>query len=203
MWNSMSSSFCRLFGIETAIIQAPMANGPTTPALVAASSNAGALGSFAAGYMSAASLQTAIREIKQRTNRPFCVNVFSGVGNETVKLPSEAAKARLREVAQAVGLTDISVPSVAGSVPDVLGEQIEVIIRENVPIVSTTFGLLPDAVKDRLQNRSVPIIATATCVDEAKQSMRQAIPPLLCKDSKRVVIEVVSPPFKRRRHWSD
>ncbi|MBC7806035.1 MAG: nitronate monooxygenase, partial [Akkermansiaceae bacterium] len=43
MWNPLSCAFCDSLGIEVAILQAPMANGPTTPALVAASANAGAL----------------------------------------------------------------------------------------------------------------------------------------------------------------
>ena len=42
--------------LDYALIQAPMAGGPTTPALVAAVSNAGALGAIGAGYLSPRSL---------------------------------------------------------------------------------------------------------------------------------------------------
>ena len=43
-----------LLGISHPIIQAPMAGGTTTPELVAAVSNAGALGSVGAAYLTAA-----------------------------------------------------------------------------------------------------------------------------------------------------
>src|SRR5690242_20752159 len=46
----MSASFASRLGIEHPLIQAPMA-GSTSPALVAAVSNAGALGSLGAGYL--------------------------------------------------------------------------------------------------------------------------------------------------------
>ncbi|MBC8138685.1 MAG: nitronate monooxygenase [Fibrella sp.] len=52
--------------------------------------------------------------------------------------------------------------------PDVLGEQIAVLCEEKVPVVSTTFGLLPSPVKDRLHDTGVPIIGTATCLEEAQ-----------------------------------
>jgi len=62
------------FGIP--IIQAPMAGGITTPELVAAVSNTGALGSLGAGYMTPDEIRRAIRKIKSLTNKPFNVNLF-------------------------------------------------------------------------------------------------------------------------------
>src|SRR5687767_4929346 len=62
--------------IQFAIIQASMAGGATTPELVAAVSNAGGLGSFAAGYLSPADIKKAIAEIRRPTNNPFSVNLF-------------------------------------------------------------------------------------------------------------------------------
>jgi nitronate monooxygenase len=44
------SDFLRELGIKHPIIQAPMAGGPSTPELVAAVSNAGALGSLGSAY---------------------------------------------------------------------------------------------------------------------------------------------------------
>jgi nitronate monooxygenase len=62
-------------GIELPIIQAPMAN-VSTPAMAAAVSNAGALGSVAVGHVDAKSARAAIAEMRALTARPFNVNVF-------------------------------------------------------------------------------------------------------------------------------
>jgi nitronate monooxygenase len=48
------NTFTQSIGIRFPIIQAPMAGGIDTPALVAEVSNAGALGSIGAAYLSAA-----------------------------------------------------------------------------------------------------------------------------------------------------
>ena len=58
------------------IVQAPMAGGPSTPALAAAVSEAGGLGFIAAGYRSAAAMAEDIGEIRRRTSAAFGVNVF-------------------------------------------------------------------------------------------------------------------------------
>ncbi len=47
---TLRTPLCELLGTRLPIIQAPMAGGITTPALVAAASNAGALGSFGFAY---------------------------------------------------------------------------------------------------------------------------------------------------------
>ena len=58
------------------IIQAPMA-GATTPELVAAVSNAGALGWLGGAMMSPEALRNAIHEVRRLTRRPFGVNLFT------------------------------------------------------------------------------------------------------------------------------
>jgi nitronate monooxygenase len=47
---NLHTPLCDVLGTRLPIIQAPMAGGVTTPALVAAASNAGALGSFGFAY---------------------------------------------------------------------------------------------------------------------------------------------------------
>ena len=63
-------------GIEHPVIQAPLAGGPSTPELAAAVSSAGALGSWAGGYLPPDAIRAAIREIRRLTDRPFGVNLF-------------------------------------------------------------------------------------------------------------------------------
>lgn len=65
----------RLLGIEKPIIQAPMA-GVSTPALAAAVSNAGGLGSLGVGAMNAEGARKVIKETRALTAKPFNINVF-------------------------------------------------------------------------------------------------------------------------------
>src|SRR5262245_66668316 len=64
-----------LLGIEHPIIQAPMA-GASTAALAAAVSNAGALGGFGGTDSSPDELRRVIRAIRQKTNKPFIINLY-------------------------------------------------------------------------------------------------------------------------------
>src|SRR5471032_1998027 len=61
--------------ITVPIVQAPMA-GWATPALAAAVSNSGALGSLGIGGMKAEDARAVIRETRSLTDKPFNVNVF-------------------------------------------------------------------------------------------------------------------------------
>ena len=68
--------FLSAVGIEYPIVQAPMAGGATTPELVAAVSNAGALGSFAAAMLPPSAIFDNVKRIRELTSRPFNVNLF-------------------------------------------------------------------------------------------------------------------------------
>src|SRR5689334_10799157 len=74
MWKN--TELTQQLKITYPIIQAPMAGGVTTPALVANVCNAGGLGSFAAGYLAPDIIRTAIKQIRELTYKPFAVNLF-------------------------------------------------------------------------------------------------------------------------------
>jgi enoyl-[acyl-carrier protein] reductase II len=65
--------FCELFGIDAPILQAAIWPA-TAPALVAAVSEAGGLGSIGAIFSSADELREQIERVRERTERPFAVN---------------------------------------------------------------------------------------------------------------------------------
>jgi nitronate monooxygenase len=74
--NLLETSLARLLRARYAIVQAPMAN-VQPPALAAAVSNAGALGTIAGGTLSPDALRTAIRDVRAATSEPFGVNLFA------------------------------------------------------------------------------------------------------------------------------
>jgi nitronate monooxygenase len=74
--NILDTPLCELLGVRFPIVQAPMANN-AGPALAAAVSAAGGLGSIAGATISANELRAEIREVRAATDRPFAVNLFA------------------------------------------------------------------------------------------------------------------------------
>ena len=81
-----------LLGIDHPIIQAPM-SGPTTPALAAAVSNAGGVGSLGCAELSLQQLRGQFDETRSMTTRPFNINFFA---HDTPAYPTDGA-ATMRE----------------------------------------------------------------------------------------------------------
>ncbi len=63
--------------LKIPLVVAPMGGGPTTPELVASSSNAGALGSLAAAYLSPEQIEKEVLKTRSFTDRPFAINLFT------------------------------------------------------------------------------------------------------------------------------
>jgi nitronate monooxygenase len=73
--DSLHMTLLEILGIDLPIIQAPMA-GVSTSAMAAAVSNAGALGSIGVGATDAPGARNMMAAIRERSERPFNVNVF-------------------------------------------------------------------------------------------------------------------------------
>jgi enoyl-[acyl-carrier protein] reductase II len=69
----LRTRFCELFDVEAPILQAPIWPA-TAPELVAAASEAGALGSLGAVFGSADGIEEQIERVRELTERPFAVN---------------------------------------------------------------------------------------------------------------------------------
>lgn len=152
--------------IEYPIIQAPMAGGPTTPELIAAVSNAGGLGSLGAGYMTPDAIRAAIRAIRAKTDMQFGVNLFVPNSSEVVDANIvESMANHLQTVAPFAS-------EVAGERPNLdqsklFSDQLEVVLSENVPVFSFTFGILDNTKIKLLKQHGTFVIGTATTVQEA------------------------------------
>jgi nitronate monooxygenase len=153
-----------LLEIEHPIIQAPMA-GSTTPALVAAVSNAGGLGSLGAAGMTPDQISDAIAEIRALTDRPFNVNLFAGGRAERTEVDPRGMLDILRRFHDQMGLT---APEVPAFTEDPFPGQLEAVIEAGVPVFSFTFGMPgPDAFA-RFKERGIRVIGTVTTVAEAR-----------------------------------
>ena len=90
-----------------------MAGGPSTPELVAAVSNAGALGSLGSAYSTPEQIAADIKKVRALTGKPFNVNLFAG--GYTPESPVDAAPmlALLGEIHEALRLPPPALPAVA------------------------------------------------------------------------------------------
>jgi NAD(P)H-dependent flavin oxidoreductase YrpB (nitropropane dioxygenase family) len=71
---TIQTPLCDLFGVEVPIVQTGM-GWVAGARLVTATANAGALGILASATMTYEQLAAAIREVKERTDKPFGVNL--------------------------------------------------------------------------------------------------------------------------------
>lgn len=167
-------SLLERIGMALPIIQAPMA-GTSTPALAAAATNAGALGSIGVGALDAAGARAMIEALKGQTNGPFNVNLF-------VHRP--ATPDPRREAAWLKGLSPLF--AAYGAEPpaglreiytsfQVDAAMVDVLAETRPAVVSFHFGLPPAPVIARLKAVGAILIATATSLDEARQAERAGV----------------------------
>ncbi len=160
------NTLLRRLGISHPIIQAPMAGGATTAALVAAASEAGALGSLAAALLAPEAIREAIRGVRSLTRCPFSVNLFALRDSPASPSPEELARANaaLQPFRDELGLA----PPGQLAPPPRFEEQLAVVLEERVPVFSFTLGVLSAEEVRRLHDAGVFVIGTATTVKEAK-----------------------------------
>ncbi|HUS28628.1 MAG TPA: nitronate monooxygenase [Kofleriaceae bacterium] len=154
-----------MFDVRLPIIQAPMAGGTDTPALAAAVSNAGALGSLGCAYLTPAQIDHAARDVRARTDKPFALNLFAR--GESAEDPAGDARvnAILAPIREELGLASFSVPP--PSLPR-FDDQLEAVLRAAPRVFSFTFGV-PDSVQlSSMRVRGISIVGTATTVEEAR-----------------------------------
>lgn len=156
----------RLFGLATPIIQAPMA-GVSTPALAAAVSNAGGLGSLGVGASTADQAEAMIVETRGLTDRPFNVNVFCHA-------PAERNAARdaawLRHLAPLFAEFGSTAPSKLDEIYKSFlaeDEMFQMLLELRPAIVSFHFGIPPADRIDALCRAGIRTMATATSPKEA------------------------------------
>jgi nitronate monooxygenase len=151
-------------GVEHAIVQAPMAGGWTTPALVAAVSEAGALGTLAAARVTAEQLRRQIADTRARTHRPFGVNFQLAPATPEVD-DDPRARDLLAEIRGRLGLP-APVPAEGAFAP--VDEGIEIALEAGVPVISLAMGS-PAEWSARVHAAGALLLAAATTVADARE----------------------------------
>jgi nitronate monooxygenase len=154
-------------GARLPVVAAPMAGGPSTPALVVSVARAGGLGFLAGGYKTNALLAEQITAVRRRTAL-FGVNLF--VPN-IVPLDPTAFHRYAEELAPLAGRYDIDLLGASPVEDDDDWEaKVALLEKQPAPVVSFTFGLPPTDVVRRLQRVGSRVVQTVTSPDEARQA---------------------------------
>lgn len=159
-------------GAQLPVVAAPMAGGPSTPELVIAAAQAGALGFLAAGYRSPEQLAQQIQAVRQQTSL-FGVNLFAPHPVPVNREEFTSYAEQLTDWAQryeSLSGTDeddqVKLPEPRED-DDAWAAKVQLLVENPPPVVSFTFGLAPAQDIRRLQQAGALTVQTITSVDEA------------------------------------
>ncbi|MGN9781393.1 nitronate monooxygenase [Nonomuraea sp. ZG12] len=155
-------------GVSAPILAAPMAGGPSTPALVTVAARADGLGFLAGGYRTADALAQQIAEVRAE-GVSFGVNLFAP---NPVPVDPDAFRRYARAIEPEARAYDIDVQA-AGIVEDDdhWPDKIDLLLSDPVPIAGFTFGIPPAAVIAALRAAGTLVVQTVTSPVEARQAV--------------------------------
>ncbi|MEV4701920.1 nitronate monooxygenase [Actinoplanes sp. NPDC049316] len=148
------------------LVVAPMAGGPSTPALVTAAAGAGATAFLAAGYKTPAAVEDELRAVRS-AGVPYGLNIFVPVPPPADAEPLERYRALLQPEAERYG---VELPALRLRDDDHFAEKVELAVAYEVPLVSFTFGVPPAPVVRALQAAGCAVLVTVTGPDEARRA---------------------------------
>src|SRR5262245_19213733 len=159
----IQTAITRHFGLQHPIVQAPLAGGGDTPALVAAVAEAGALGFIGAAYLTPAQITDSAAAVRARTTRPFGISLFAPLP-PPAPADSTRAVARIAPYYAELGLEPPAPPALAA---DTFEAQLAAALASGAAVFSFTFGVLPPAAIGAIKARGMLLLGTATTVEEA------------------------------------
>ena len=161
-------------GIELPIIQAPMA-GVSSPALAAAVSKAGALGSIGVGSTDAQGARRMIAAVRERARRPLNVNVFC---HQPAKADPSVESAWLEYLRPYFARFDAKPPPALKEIYRSFLEDdamLAALLADKPHVVSFHFGL-PSSERIRaLREAGIVLLATATNLVEGRAAAKAGV----------------------------
>lgn len=148
------------------IVGAPMAGGPSTPALAAAVSDAGGLGFLAGGYRTPDDFAADIAATRERTSAPFGVNLFVVEPFTPDPAALDAYARSLAPLADRLGVT-LGEPRWDD---DALPAKLALMLDARPAVVSFTFGCPDAAALHRLTQAGIATVVTVTTAAEAREA---------------------------------
>ncbi|MDR0227335.1 MAG: nitronate monooxygenase [Burkholderiaceae bacterium] len=166
--NTADTAWMARLGMRHPIIQAPMA-GTSTPALAAAVSAAGGLGSLGIGALVTEAARQQIAQTRALTDKAFNINLFCHRPAQADAQREAAWLAHLAPEFERFGarppdaLNEIYATAVGNAALQAM------LLEERPAVVSFHFGLPEQAFIDALRTAGIVTLASATSLDEARQ----------------------------------
>jgi nitronate monooxygenase len=177
---SSTAEFLRQLQIEHPIIQAPLAGGGDTPELVAAVSNAGGMGFIGAAYLSPEQIRAAAASVREKTSRPFGINLFAPAPAPAGNHDWDALLQRLAPYYSELGLP---APQRPASPAYHFDDQLLASLDTGASAFSFTFGLLPPEAVNAVKTKGLLLLGTATTVEEALELKRNGVDAIVAQGS--------------------
>ena len=168
----INNALMERLALDHPIIQAPLAGGGDTPDLVAASGEAGAIGAIGGAYLTPDQITEAARQVKNRTNRGFGVNLFAPMPAPDVPAETAPAIERVAPFFAELGLPEPSLPPSGGFV---FTEQLAAALETGAAMFSFSFGVLPPEAIAAIKAKGMFLMGTATNVVEAATLERAGV----------------------------
>ena len=165
----MNSTLKDQLGLRHAIVQAPMAGGPTTAELVTAVSSAGALGSFGFAYSTPEQIHTQCKSMQQiDSNSVWNANFFVFPPASALQENDLASAIKsLQPLCQRVSVDAESLD--ASTALPVLSQQLEAALQYRPRLVSFHLGIPTSEILNTVRRTNALIALSATSVAEALQ----------------------------------
>lgn len=165
---SHPTRFTDLVRIRYPIIQGPFGGGLSSVELTSVVSAAGGLGSFGGQPFTAADLVATCAAIRERTDRPFNLNLWAGDRDPALDTFGDDAYARLvalfRPYFEELGRPLPDRPTDLG--PRFV-DQVEAVFAARPAVFSFVFGIPDQDILARCRSLGIRTVGTATTVDEA------------------------------------
>lgn len=165
---TLSRNLLSRMGMRLPIIQAPMA-GVSTPAMAAAVSEAGGLGSLGVGAMDAEGARKVIRDTRALTAKPFNINLFC---HAPAAPNAERESAWLTYLASAFAEFGATPPASLREIYKsfvVDDAMYQMLLEEKPAVVSFHFGLPAQEWIDALHAAGIVLLASATSLADARR----------------------------------
>ena len=161
----ISTSLSKKLGLIAPLIVAPLGGGPTSPELVAASANAGVLGTLAGAYLSSEQLEKDVKRVRALTNKEFAINLF--VPMPDVKLSADQVEAAIESTQS--HRKELGLPNPTSVKPPFhpnFDEQFVKVLAAKPIAFSFIFGLLDSSYLSECRKANILTIGTATSLEE-------------------------------------
>jgi nitronate monooxygenase len=166
METNAGTMFADKLNLKHPLVVAPMAGGPSSVELVAESSISGALGSVGAAYSSPTAIEEFAAKVRQRTERPFAINLF--IPHPVPEVSASQIEAAINGTARYRAELGLPTPFLQAPYEENFDGQFEAVLRIRPSAFTFVFGSLPRDHTKAARKRNILLIGTATTPKEAE-----------------------------------